>query len=151
MVVGTAPTMQEFWRMMKGLTASARQAINARLEGVGLSSAAGDIVFHLIPEEGGLSQEELCRRLGVGKAAVSRTVDALVSKGYTRREAHPKDARAHLVLLTDTGREAGARVAQAYGGVFGTLMRGISPEELAGMARLLERIRRNLAEGQPAE
>ncbi|MFI9829905.1 MAG: winged helix-turn-helix transcriptional regulator [Streptomyces sp.] len=52
---------------------------------------------------GGATATELAAHLGVTKQAASQLVDDLVRKGYAERRAHPGDARARLVVLTERG------------------------------------------------
>ncbi|MBE8476643.1 MarR family winged helix-turn-helix transcriptional regulator [Streptomyces justiciae] len=52
---------------------------------------------------GGATVTELAAHLGVTKQAASQLVDELVRKGYVERQAHPGDARARLVVLTERG------------------------------------------------
>lgn len=139
------PTIQEFWKDLKSVLSLARLAVNERLSQLDLASAAGDVIFHLIGEEFGLTQEELCERLNIGKAAISRTVDSLVLKGFVQRMKHPRDARAYLVSLTKKGLGISTRVSEAYDNVFQVIQRDISREELLNVSLLLNRIQNNLA------
>ncbi|PRX98808.1 MarR family winged helix-turn-helix transcriptional regulator [Allonocardiopsis opalescens] len=64
----------------------------------------------------GATVSELAAHLDVTKQAASQMVDELVRKGYVQRRAHPADARARLVVLTERGRactRAAERAAQA--------------------------------------
>lgn len=63
---------------------------------------------------GGATTVELARHLGVSKQAASQMVQELESKGYVRRVAHPEDARAKLVVLTERGVDC-TRAASAAG------------------------------------
>lgn len=137
-------TIQDFWIQLKSVLSLARHAINDRLARLGLTSAAGDVIFHLMGEDSGLSQEALCARLNIGKAAISRTVDALVIKGYAQRAKRPGDARACIVSLTQSGRDISSQVSEAYDSVFQDIKRDISNEDLLGISLLLNRIRNNL-------
>ena len=138
------PTIQEFWKDLKSVLSLARLAVNERLSQLDLASAAGDVIFHLTGEEFGLTQEELCERLNIGKAAISRTVDSLVLKGFVQRTKHPRDARAYLVSLTKKGLGISTRVSEAYDNVFQVIQRDISREELLNVSLLLNRIQNNL-------
>lgn len=138
------PTIQEFWKDLKSVLSLARLAVNERLSQLDLASAAGDVIFHLTGEEFGLTQEELCERLNIGKAAISRTVDSLVLKGFVQRMKHPRDARAYLVILTKKGLGISTRVSEAYDNVFQVIQRDISREELLNVSLLLNRIQNNL-------
>ena len=138
------PTIQEFWKDLKSVLSLARLAVNERLSQLDLASAAGDVIFHLTGEEFGLTQVELCERLYIGKAAISRTVDSLVLKGFVQRMKHPRDARAYLVSLTKKGLGISTRVSEAYDNVFQVIQRDISREELLNVSLLLNRIQNNL-------
>ncbi|MGH3713121.1 MAG: MarR family winged helix-turn-helix transcriptional regulator [Micromonosporaceae bacterium] len=65
----------------------------------------------------GATVSELAGHLGVTRQAASQLVEELVAKGYVRRQPHPADARARLVVLTDRGvactRAADAAAAEA--------------------------------------
>ena len=138
------PTIQEFWKDLKSVLSLARLAVNERLSQLDLASAAGDVIFHLTGEEFGLTQEELCERLNIGKAAISRTVDSLVLKGFVQRMKHPRDARAYLVSLTKKGLGISTRVSEAYDNVFQVIQRDISREELLNVSLLLNQIQNYL-------
>jgi DNA-binding MarR family transcriptional regulator len=92
-----------FWLSIKSILRCARHRINRELEPLHLTSAEGDVLFHLLAEKEGLSQEELAERLDIGKAAISRTVASLADKGYVKRERRQDDARAYCVTLTEKG------------------------------------------------
>ena len=55
---------------------------------------------------------ELGRRLGVSPSTLTRNLDRLVERGFVRRVADSKDARAAAATLTAAGRRAARRVAQ---------------------------------------
>ncbi|MEG3629211.1 MarR family winged helix-turn-helix transcriptional regulator [Streptomyces poriticola] len=90
----------------------------------GLRPAHGFAFVRLAP--GGATVTDLAGHLGVTKQAASQLVDELVRKGYAERRAHPGDARARLVVLTERGRactraaeEAAAEAVGAWGDVLG--------------------------------
>ncbi|MFD5270573.1 MarR family winged helix-turn-helix transcriptional regulator [Streptomyces sp. NPDC058335] len=86
--------------------------------------AHGFAFARLAPD--GATVTELATHLGVTKQAASQLVDELVSKGYAERRAHPVDARARLVVLTERGwectraaEEAAADAVRAWAEVLG--------------------------------
>ncbi|WP_093911352.1 MarR family winged helix-turn-helix transcriptional regulator [Streptomyces sp. cf386] len=90
----------------------------------GLRPAHGFAFARLAP--GGATVTDLAAHLGVTKQAASQLVDEIVRKGYAERRAHPGDARARLVVLTERGwactraaDEAAADVVRAWGEVLG--------------------------------
>lgn len=136
--------MRDLWLVMKRVLRNARQAINAGLEPLGLTGAEGDILFHLLSRQDGLTQEQLAQRLNIGKAAVSRTVNAMVAKGYAHRQRHPLDARAFNVSLSEKALAISAQAAAVYEGVFSVIRQGIPDEDLNKVASILEQADRNL-------
>jgi DNA-binding transcriptional ArsR family regulator len=110
--------MLDFWLEIKGILRAARQRINAALAPLHLSSAEGDILFHLLTGGDCLRQEQLAERLDIGKAAVSRAVDSLEEKGYVVRIRQTDDRRAFCVRLTDKASAAGGVIVGIYNGLY---------------------------------
>lgn len=137
-------SIQGFWLSLKSVLRLARQLINAELEPLDLTSSEGDILFHLVSAKDGLTQEELSERLDVGKAAISRTVDSLVKKGYVKRKQHPQDGRANIIELTEKANEISMIVSNIYNNVYMILKGDIAEEELQCVSNLLERVTKNL-------
>lgn len=99
-----------------GLTQRIHEGVVARgFEG--LRPAHGFAFTRLAPD--GATVTDLAVHLGVTKQAASQLVDELVRKGYAVRRPHPADARARLVVLTETGwactRAAEEAAAEAVG------------------------------------
>jgi DNA-binding MarR family transcriptional regulator len=61
---------------------------------------------------GGATITQLAEHLDVTRQAAAQIVDELIAKGYVERHAHPQDARARLITLTEKGR-ACTRAADA--------------------------------------
>jgi DNA-binding MarR family transcriptional regulator len=52
---------------------------------------------------GGATITELAEHLDVTRQAAAQLVDELIAKDYVERRAHPRDARARLIVLTSKG------------------------------------------------
>lgn len=90
----------------------------------GLRPAHGFAFARLAP--GGATVTDLAVHLGVTKQAASQLVDEIVRKGYAERRAHPEDARARLIVLTERGwactraaEEAAADAVRTWGDALG--------------------------------
>jgi DNA-binding MarR family transcriptional regulator len=129
---------------MKGILRSARQIINAELEALNLSSAEGDILFHLLTGSDNLAQEQLAERLDIGKAAISRAVDSLEEKGYVMRVRQQEDRRAYRVSLTEKAFSVGEDIKGIYEKFYSLVKKGISEEEIVHIEALLSRVAANL-------
>ncbi len=64
-------------------------------------------------ERGPLRQMDLVDRLGLAKSTVSRVVAALVERGWVQREATDSDGRGIVLVLTEAGMDAAARLRSA--------------------------------------
>jgi DNA-binding MarR family transcriptional regulator len=137
-------SIQHIWLDMKEILRSARQKINAELEPLNLSSAEGDILFHLLTGSNNLQQEQLADRLDIGKAAVSRAVDSLEAKGYVTRTRQHRDRRAYSIALTDKATAAGADIVGIYERLYTLVKKGISDDEFNHIESLLTRVAANL-------
>lgn len=140
-------SIRSIWLEMKGILRSARKIINAELEPLNLSSAEGDILFHLLTGSNKLQQEQLAEQLDIGKAAVSRAVDSLESKGYVTRVRQHEDRRAYSVSLTDKALSVGADIRGIYERLYLLVTKGIADEEFIHIESLLSHVAVNLQFG----
>lgn len=137
-------SMRDFWIGIKGILRTARQVINAELEPLDLSSAEGDILFHLLTGSNHCQQEQLAERLDIGKAAVSRALDSLEAKEYIIRERQREDKRAYCVSLTDKAHSAGPDIVGIYDKLYARVKTGIADEDFIQIASVLSRVATNL-------
>jgi DNA-binding MarR family transcriptional regulator len=79
-------------------------------------------------------------RLQVHPTSVTNTVDRLERDGLARREPHPTDGRATLVVITDAGRELVAKATVALNAVFADP--GMSSNDVGDLVRILARFRK---------
>ncbi|QWB26576.1 MULTISPECIES: MarR family winged helix-turn-helix transcriptional regulator [Streptomyces] len=105
----------------------------------GLRPAHGFAFARLAPD--GATATDLAVHLGVTKQAASQLVDEMVRKGYAERRAHPGDARARLVVLTERGwactraaEEAAAEAVREWGAVLGEGEARVLREQLLRIA-----------------
>lgn len=80
-------------------------------------------VMLLLENQDQLWQSEIAEALDVDRTTVTYLVDGLEKRGWLARHRDPADRRAHVVTLTDSGRE--------------TLRTHISPAALAATDELL--------------
>ncbi|MCV2461175.1 MarR family winged helix-turn-helix transcriptional regulator [Streptomyces sp. ICN988] len=90
----------------------------------GVRPAHGFAFTRLAPD--GATVTDLAVHLGMTKQAASQLVEDLVRRGYVERRPHPDDARARLVVLTESGwactraaEEAAAEVVGAWADMLG--------------------------------
>ncbi len=91
--------------------------------------------------ESALPMSSASARLQVHPTSVTNTVNRLESDGLVRRDPHPTDGRATLVVLTDAGRELVGKAATALNETVFSRP-GLSPDDVTGLVRILARFRR---------
>jgi DNA-binding MarR family transcriptional regulator len=94
----------------------------------------------VLAEAGGLTQQAIVERTVMDKVTVSRAALALVERRLAARAPNPRDARSHLVALTDEGMALHAEVAPLALSMEAELLHGISKAEVAELDRLLNRL-----------
>lgn len=140
--------IRDIWLHAHNMIRSGRQIINKNLHPLGISSAEGNILLHLLTQSHEMAQEQLVDQLDVSKPAISRALASLEEKGYVTRKRDPNDRRAHWIRLTDKALEIGPSIEQAYDRVFTLALKGISQEELDYFMKLFGRISDNFAREQ---
>jgi DNA-binding MarR family transcriptional regulator len=91
---------------------------------------------------GTVTAKDLARRLGISSASTTVLVDRLVRSGHARREAHPTDRRAVVVIATP---ESARDVRAALGDVHREMLdvaETLGPEELRAVLAFLDAMRR---------
>jgi DNA-binding MarR family transcriptional regulator len=81
---------------------------------VGLSFTQMKALFVLEQDEE-MSVKDISGRLAMSPAAMSRSVDGLVQRGYVARRESDSDRRSKLVALLPQGREVLGRIVAARG------------------------------------
>jgi DNA-binding MarR family transcriptional regulator len=91
----------------------------------------------VLAETHGLTQQAIVERTVMDKVTVSRAVQGLMERRLAQREPNPKDARSHLVSLTEEGLALHGEVAPIALSTERRLIEGLSAAEVAELERLL--------------
>ena len=121
----------------------AQQAAQAlaieRLGPLGLSPRAWGVLSTLV-ESGPLTQIELATRMAIDRTAMVYLLDELEDQALVERVRSPRDRRAFLIHLTQSGREAQRRGAAALDGAAETLLTPLTAAERRQLVDLLARV-----------
>lgn len=137
--------IRDVWVYANNIIHTARQMVNESLGPLGLTSAEGNILLHLLTQPEVLRQDEIGEQLEISKPAVSRALDSLETKGLVQREKDSADKRVSRVLLTDRGRGLGPQVEQIYNDVFGIAAQSVRPEDIEAAVRFFALISENFS------
>ena len=116
------------------------EAFDARLGGLGVTTQRFSALV-LINANPGLKQTRLASLMGIARSGVLAIVDALAAQGLIERRPAPGDRRAQALHLTDQGRARLPQIMRLVREHDRELTQGFSPEEIAVLRALLERIR----------
>ncbi|MBR6790832.1 MAG: winged helix-turn-helix transcriptional regulator [Oscillospiraceae bacterium] len=137
--------IQRFQSFVTGITIcykSIQQIKSTEMTEFGLKGTHAMCLFFLHhQDEEGLTAAQLCQLCEEDKAAISRTLATLQSKGFIVSEE--KKYRARLVL-TESGREVASRMDTLIEQWVGFGGDGVSDEDRATFYRVLEAIALNL-------
>ncbi|MFI1306654.1 MarR family winged helix-turn-helix transcriptional regulator [Streptomyces sioyaensis] len=115
-----------------------------------LEPAAYGLLFRLA-DAGAQRATDLAGFFGVGKATMSRQLQALEKLGLIAREPDPADGRAVLVRLTDEGHARFTRVRTGRRARYARRLASWDRGEVAELARLLHRLNAEQEGEQDAE
>lgn len=128
---------KEAWRRLSELVLDADRKARAS-EALGLSFARIRAIRRL--EDEPLTLKALALKLQADPPYVTVMIDDLEKRGLVERTPHPADARAKLVSLTATGRDAVVEANRILDEPPEEL-EGLPPEELESLLRILEKLR----------
>jgi DNA-binding MarR family transcriptional regulator len=80
-------------------------------------------------KDGPKTPGELAELERISAPSLTKTAGCLADKGFLERFDHPSDGRSKLLALTDSGREALARVARVRDSWMYARLKGLSDEE----------------------
>jgi DNA-binding MarR family transcriptional regulator len=134
------------WSRVEGTLLSTaravRRAYDAAFAELGVNLSEASVLAHL-RDGGPLTQTELARRIGTGRARMGAWIDNLVAKGAVVREADPHDRRVWNVVLTPVGQQLWEQTARVDRTIRKVLRAGSTPEDRARLDALLTLINRN--------
>lgn len=142
------PGIRDVWLFANNIIRSSRRMINEGLKPLGLSSAEGNIVIHLLTKRVPLRQEDLAESLDISKPAVSRALESLERKGFVTRQKDPGDSRANRVQLTDRALLSAREVVHVYDKAFSVAAGVLTEEEVSRFVALFERVSEAFAKVQ---
>jgi DNA-binding MarR family transcriptional regulator len=138
-------SIRDIWLHAHGILRAARKIINAELRPMGLGSTEGNILLHILVQEGLTGQDQLAEQLDIDKAAISRAINALQAKGYIVRRRNPADRRCYELSLTEDARRIAPQIEGIYERIYESALRDIEPRRFDELVDLLGRISENFA------
>jgi DNA-binding MarR family transcriptional regulator len=135
---------------MSGLLfTKAHKAVRSRiydlLERYDLNPSYWSIIGATVQAPEGLRLTSVAKKMGVKAPMVTMLATDLIEKGIITRVPHHTDGRAKLLVITPKGKKLAERVEAELDLEVGSLLKGLSEQELAMFQKTLETILRNTA------
>lgn len=89
----------------------------------------------------GLTQAELSEKGQIDRTTIGGLVDRLVRLSLVERRPHPQDRRAHMIHLTERGRDLEPPLTECARRALSRITSGLSEEEVVEFKRMLEIMR----------
>ncbi|MBV4503764.1 MarR family winged helix-turn-helix transcriptional regulator [Pseudomonas sp. BW13M1] len=115
---------------------------------IGLTSARWQLLGTVANTDRAQPVSWLARDMGANRQNVQRIVNDLVKDGMLELQPNPHHRRAHLVVLTDTGKEAFNRAMKLQAPWINELAQGLEVEDIQITHRVLNKLRSKLEEEQ---
>lgn len=98
-----------------------------------------------------MSQKELASRMGVKPPSITVALQKMEKLGYILRETDSEDQRIIRIRNTEKGKGCISRIKQSAEELEEVMFRDVSPAEQMLLKRLLQQMRKNLAESRQTE
>ncbi len=119
--------IEKLGQLLHDASRGLRRRFAARTSAHGLSATQWRLLGQVL-REGPATQAVLADLLDVEPISVSRLIDRMESSGWVRREAHPEDRRARIIVATEKARAIAPGVKQIMQEVCNDALEGM-PEE----------------------
>ena len=121
-----------------------RQSYDQRCSDLDLNLSEASVLAY-VAEHGALSQTQIAKSLGLGRAATGALIDVLEDRALVQRQTDPDDRRVWLVEITIAGKELLEEVYVRDQILRKQLRNGITRQERQQLAAVLVRLGNNLA------
>ncbi len=135
--------------LLNRAAARMRGELDTVARGHGLAGVRDWIVLTALGVEGGRTQLQLGRELGVDKTTLTSLLDRLEGDELVVRRLDPRDRRARIPEVTAAGRRLQARIAAARDEAEARLLAAFSPDEQRLLRALLTRLADSTAASGP--
>ena len=120
-----------------------RQSYDQRFSDLDLNLSEASVLAY-VAEHGALSQTQIAKSLGLGRAATGALIDVLEDRALVQRQTDPDDRRVWLVEITIAGKELLEEVYVRDQILRKQLRNGITRQERQQLAAVLVRLCNNL-------
>jgi MarR family transcriptional regulator, transcriptional regulator for hemolysin len=143
MIVGTGHVLdleERFEVALRDTSKCWRQAVDRRLNRLGVSQASFMTIAAAAQARLPLSQSELADTLAISRASMVQTIDRLVQGGLVKRESAASDRRVKRIVITDAGTRLYSVLKEELAVIRRQFLANIEREKLVLLTELLEKL-----------
>ncbi|OCQ21162.1 hypothetical protein A7985_11040 [Pseudoalteromonas luteoviolacea] len=133
------PRQSSFGWLIAVLSADLAATLDERLKEIGLSLNVWPSLFALW-EQDGLTQTELTNRCNTAHYTTTRLLDTLEKMQLVERRPHPNSRRAHLVYLTEKGKNIEHQATEIAKSVNAEFLGDLELNEQQQIFRLISKV-----------
>jgi MarR family transcriptional regulator for hemolysin len=143
MIAGTGHVLgleERFEVALRDTAKSWRQAVDRRLNRLGVSQASFVTIAAAAQSRLPLSQSELADTLAISHASMVQTIDRLVRGGFVKRESAASDRRVRRIVITDAGAHLYTVIKEEVAAIRRQFLANIERQKLVHLTELLEKL-----------
>lgn len=151
-----AKSEKEITQRILGLTDKIYRTLEPGIPHAGMSKwLSSDLtiaqlrVMLLLHTDGAMRMSAIAEHLGIALSTATGVLDKLVAKGMVLREADPDDRRSVICRLSAEGQQIMGGLWEVGRTQIARLLEGLTPEQLAQAARMVEMLYANLLKNNP--
>lgn len=119
--------------------------MNCCIENINLTGPQGLILSYLYDcKERDIFQRDIEIAFNIRRSSVTGLLQGLENNGFIKRVSVEQDARLKKIVLTDKAYELREELQKGIGELEATLIKGLEPEEIAQLVKLIGKIKNNL-------
>lgn len=134
--------------LFRDLQDAHRRAFSSAFRRCGVGDMGHPMILFILEEfgEGGViaTQKELAGRMRLSPTTITISLKTLERQGYVRKVTDGADMRRNRVEITETGRQIAEKCRAAFDEIDKAMYRGFTPEEIALISTLYQRMTENL-------
>jgi DNA-binding MarR family transcriptional regulator len=136
------PLITTFGRLVEAYSRLEQWLGSAMESEAGLPHVWFEVLIRLArSEDGQLMMSSLADQISLTTSGVTRLVDRMQAAGYVERRPCPTDRRVSYAAITAAGSEALDRVAVVHARNLRKAFAGFTPQDLAALDAVLDRVR----------
>lgn len=102
--------------------------------------------LHVIAYQSQCTANTIVQSIGKDKAQIARLIKDMIDKGWVEKQASEEDKRSQILSLSNAGKQLQQQIGELEKEIEGSLLDGLSRQDIADFHRISKKMLANLAE-----